>query len=190
MPKASTNTPAGRERVIEEAIMLHRKLVGFPRADAIRNCPLFQRHGRLDLLLLPKMGPKLVLIEAKACDSADAASKVIGQLMMYYSAALRLGEDGLENLRTFAKEQAEHAKSPGKKSAVQYLEEQMATPDAWKRLGRGRKIQPEEIRLYVAIDGEPHQALEPTLLALRKHHGIKIGLIQVVDGVVTVRGKK
>lgn len=190
MTAARIKTSAGRERVIEQAILDPRARQIFPRADAIRNCPLYQRHGRVDVLLLPKMGPKLVLIEAITSDSPDVASKVIGQLMMYYSAALQLGEKGLASLRTCAREYSERIKSINKRAGIQYLESTMTTAETWHKLSRGRKLRPEEIRLYVATDGEPDGAVEATLLALRKHHGIQIGLIQVVNQVVTVCEKK
>jgi hypothetical protein len=62
----------GRETVIENAIIEHPDMLGFPGASAIRNWAVAPAGGRLDLGLFPVSGPvRLVLIEAKAACSAS-----------------------------------------------------------------------------------------------------------------------
>jgi hypothetical protein len=52
--------------------------------------------GAVDVVLLPNRGQiKLVLVETKVSSAADANSKVIGQLLMYYTGALTLVSRGV-----------------------------------------------------------------------------------------------
>src|SRR5439155_11738381 len=58
----------------------------------------------VDVVLIPQDGPiRLVLVETKAARAANAACKVIGQLLMYYAGALTFGLDGINVLREFAR---------------------------------------------------------------------------------------
>ena len=78
-----------RERAIEDAIIAHPDVLGFAGARAIRNVRGAETCGRVDVMLLPTSGPtRLVLVEAKVTKAPDAASKVVGQLLMYYGGAL------------------------------------------------------------------------------------------------------
>ncbi len=73
-----------RERPIEDAVLDHPEALGFPGALGIRNVRVAPHCGRVDVMLLPISGPpRLVLVEAKRSEATDAASKVIGQLLMY-----------------------------------------------------------------------------------------------------------
>jgi len=84
-----------RETEIEDGIIRSAAELGFPGALAIRNVRVHTAAGRVDVMLLPKKGAvRLVLVEAKLRNSRDSASKVIGQLLMYYGGALRLGSKG------------------------------------------------------------------------------------------------
>lgn len=106
-----------RERVIEDAIMRRPDKLGYPGALSIRNWRVALTCGRVDVGLLPSKGPKkLVLVEAKSFNAPDAASKVVGQLLMYYAGALTLGSKGVACLFAFA--QDESARDTSKKSLI------------------------------------------------------------------------
>ena len=169
--------PPGRERLIEEAIIKHPEALGFPGALAIRDWWISATSGRLDLALFPTCGARdLVLIEAKGAKAADAASKVIGQLLMYYAAALELGSEGLTCLRRYALDHRGDACSTVKKSVLRVTGGIRPKAAAWAHLARGAPVAPERVALFLAIDDEPHRALRPTLRALHTRHGISIGL--------------
>ena len=169
-----------RETAIEDAIMAHPEALGFPGALAIRNCRISMPTGRVDLVLLPRDGPvRLVLIEAKASGAQDAASKVVGQLLMYYAGALMLGSVGLHALQNYAVKHAERAQSTSPISPKMLSGGISPPAKAFEALYQGRPLTPSEVYLFVALDGEAHRALEPTLLALRKHHHLHIGLVLV-----------
>lgn len=172
----------GREGPIEEAIMAHPEQLGFPGALAIRNWRVSPTSGRLDVGLLPLDGSvQLVLVEAKAAAAPDAASKVIGQLLMYYAGALLLGTEGVAAIREFISRFPEEARSNSKKSQVRLGG---ASPSAkgWEALTRGARLRPDQLRMFVALDSDPHHALEPLQSTLFKHHGLAIGLVVVRDG--------
>ena len=133
-----------------------------------------------DLILLPVAGPiKLVIIEAKARASTDAAAKVVGQLLMYYAGALMLGESGLRFLREYAANNTERARSLTKISPKALTGGLSPGDRAWRAMYAGPCLRPEEIALFVALDGGSHRALAPTLTALSKHHGLTIGFCVV-----------
>ncbi len=160
--------------------------LGFPDALVIRNCRIALPSGAVDVVLLPKSGPiKLVLVEAKVSSAADAGSKVIGQLLMYYAGALMLGAEGLQRLKTFAEKSPDVARQTARISPKKLTDGMYSSPeDAWEALYQGKKLEPEEIRLFIALNGKPHRALEPTLAALKQHHRIAIELIFVMNGKV------
>jgi hypothetical protein len=173
-----------RERIIEDAVMSHPELLGYPNAIAMRNWVVSPNSGRLDIGLFPESGPvQLVLVEAKAAVAPDAASKVVGQLMMYYTGALALGTAGLTMLRDFASTNVAEARSSSKKSHVR-LAGVKPTGKAWAALTRGSPLTPEQLAMYIALDNDPHRAVEPVLSMLRERHGLPIGLVVVVDGII------
>jgi hypothetical protein len=102
----TAKSPEGRERIIERAIMVNPEALGFLGALSIRTMRVSPDTGLADIVLLPKDPDHLVLVEAKAATAHDAACKVVGQLLMYYYGALRLGSEGLVVMRKFADEQA------------------------------------------------------------------------------------
>ena len=176
---------AGRERIIEEAIINHPDRVGFPGALAIRDWWISPNSGRLDLGLLPIDGSReLVLIEAKAASSADAAAKVIGQLLMYYAGALQLGAQGLACLRAYASAERTEACSTLKKSVLRFSGGIVPKAAAWSHVQGGQPLRPEQVALFLALDAEPPRALRPTLAVLQRQHGLQIGLIIVQNGQI------
>lgn len=183
MPRRQIQRYQRRETIIEDAIIAHPGRLGFPDALAIRNCRVAPQAGLVDVMLLPLGGRvKLVLVEAKVAIAADAASKVIGQLLMYYAGALMLGTRGLRLMRQFAIDHRDDALST-KWISPKALSGGLSPPkSAWGVLNSGRALQPSEVRLFVAIDGKSHQALVPTLTILRAHHRLEIGLVEVQNG--------
>lgn len=175
----------GREGPIEEAVMSQPELLGFPDALAIRNWRVAPTSGRLDVGLLPTSGPiRLVLVEAKAAAAADAASKVIGQLLMYYAGALLLGSEGLAAIRTYASRYPEEARSNSKVSQVKLSGGVGPSANAWALLSRGERLEPDQLRMFVALDSDPHHALDPVRSSLFEHHGLAIGLVIVRNGKI------
>jgi hypothetical protein len=174
----------GRETIIENAIIARPDLLGYPGALAIRNWRVDPRGGVVDLGLFPQNGPvRLVLVEAKAFDAHDAASKCVGQLMMYYAGALMLGSDGLDALHSYARGDSDRAHSESRTS-LRMLAKTKSNPEAWEVMSGGQPVTPNQVRLFLALDGEPRQALEPILECLRDRHLLHIGLVLVRDGVI------
>ena len=94
----------GREQVIQDQIVGNLRWFGYDGASWIRRATLGREgFGSVDLLLLPEGGPhRLVLIDVKHAGSKDTPGRLVGQLLAYYLASLRLGSDGLVCLRRFA----------------------------------------------------------------------------------------
>src|SRR5687767_917443 len=89
-----------KETKIESAIIRRPGDLGFDRATAIRNFRIADLSGAVDVILFPRHGPlKIVLIEAKVARAKDATSKVVGQLLMYYGGALKLGAQGFDLIK-------------------------------------------------------------------------------------------
>ena len=185
---SSLVTKTSRECAIEDAIITQPEALGFPRALAVRRCRIAQPCGLVDLVLLPEAGPtRLVLVEAKSSRAPDAAAKVIGQLLMYYAGALMLGANGLAMLRAFAHDNPDRARGTTKISPKALTGGLSPGNRAWSAMYSGDKLRPEEIALFVALDGEPHRALVPTLAVLKRYHNLPVGYCIVRDGHVAVR---
>jgi hypothetical protein len=177
----------GMEAIIEEAIMKNPGELGYKQALAIRNVRIAPVAGRIDVLLLPTKGKKrLVLVETKQSTASDAASKVTGQLLMYYAGALNLSIDGLDIIRDFAKEYPDEAWSRGWISA-QRMCGGLSKDAAWKLMQnpKKRRLSPADIDLFIAVDGKPKQSLIDIVDMLNTHHQLGIKLVTVESGVVT-----
>ena len=179
------------ERAIEAAIIARPEVLGFPGAVAIRNFRLAKESGAVDVLLIPQGGPiRLALIETKVALAPDAACKVVGQLLMYYAGALELGSQGIETLRNFAghcADIAHHTKRISPQKVVRNVDGIHCTNDqAMELLRYGKSVTPEEIALFIALDGKPHHVLQPLLGNLRELHGLNIGLVVVRNGTPTL----
>lgn len=175
-----------RERVIEDAIMRSPGKLGYPDARSIRNWRVALTCGRLDVGLLPIKGPKkLVLVEAKSVHARDAASKVMGQLLMYYAGALTLGSEGLACLWDFAKDKPV-ATDTSKKSLIRLSGGLSPTGVAWAKLSSGKLLLPHQLNLFIALDGEPHTFLLEMVAALQRNHGLSIGLVIVRNGRIVI----
>jgi hypothetical protein len=177
----------GMESIIEEAIMKDLGKLGYEQALAIRNVRIAPVAGRIDVLLLPVSGRKrLVLVETKQSAASDAASKVTGQLLMYYAGALNLSMDGLDIIRIFAAEHHEESWMRGWISA-QKMCGGVSKEEAWKRLQspKRNRLRPADIDLFIAVDGTPRQSLLDTIDTLNTHHQLGIKIVTVAKGIVT-----
>ena len=177
-----------RETAIEDVIISRPEVLGFPEANAIRNFRLADDSGAVDVVLLPQDGSiRLVLVEAKVSKAADAGSKVIGQMLMYYAGGLQLGLDGIELLRQFSRKFRDEALNTKRKSPqkvlLSVLGNRYPNLDAMELLTKGTRVTPKEIALFIAIDDQPRKTLQPLLQVLRKFHNIHIGLIMVREGM-------
>lgn len=168
------------ELAIEDAIIRDTGAIGFPGASAIRRVRVSRDSGVVDLMLLPSdVDAKVVLIEAKDRRNKEALSKVIGQLLMYYGGALRLGYQGLERIREFATSESDLAVSHDRISLVR-LAGTSPTDAAWSLLEKGKKLSPSDVHLCIALNGEPSRGLRDALLAVREFHNLEID-VAVVD---------
>lgn len=169
------------ERFIENNVIRNRAQFGYSDSVYIRRCRVGQSFGIVDVAIMPLRGPhRLVLIEAKQGESQDSNAKVIGQLLLYYAGALRLGARGIRLLRQFATAHPHSARSTKPKS-LKMLSGGFSPPEnAWKELQKGRKLQPHQIGLFIALDNEPSDSLKSTLSVLEAKHDLKIGVISVL----------
>ncbi|MGZ5742984.1 MAG: hypothetical protein ACXWIE_18375 [Burkholderiales bacterium] len=173
-----------RERQIEDAVIGHPEVLGFPGASAIRNVRVAWGFGTIDVMLFPRSGPtKLVLVEAKHASASDAISKVVGQLVMYYAGALDIGSTGLACYRRYAEEHPERALSTGYISPKQLTSGVSPPLAAWKVMHSGEKLRPEEVRLFIALNAPPHKALQSAIAVLSQSFGLNIGLLVATNGM-------
>lgn len=176
-----------REREIEDAVIAQPDVLGFPGATAIRNVRVAFGFGRIDVMLFPGTGPaKLVLVEAKHTSAPDSISKVVGQLLMYYAGALRIGTRGFELFRKYAEACPEKALSTSWISPKELTGGVSPPAAAWAVIQAGEKLRPEDIRLFIAMNSEPHEALRTGVRVLSQNHGLSIGLLVVEHGRVRV----
>lgn len=168
------------EYKIEEMVINNYHSLGYKSIyPPIRRMLLYRHAGLVDLVFLPKNHQhKLVLVEAKHFTNAEAGEKVIGQLLKYYSFALRVGENGLRLMREFSEANTKIACSP-KKITPQQICGGVVRELAMPQMELGRKIKPQEIGLYVAVDGEVERSLLEIINVMRTHHKLNIGVIQV-----------
>ena len=159
----------------------------YTTAHVIRRMRVEENCGTVDIMLLPTDTSlhKLVLVEAKHIKAPDAAAKVVGQLLMYYAGALRLGRDSIGRLHTFGLP----AKSVDLKvrplnfiAAQRVVKLPSSTPDrkraSWDMMYAGDKLLPQDIGLYVAIDGMPRRSLCHIIGRLYDSHCLDIGVVQ------------
>jgi hypothetical protein len=122
----------------------------------------------------------MIIVEAKEGSSIDSKSKIIGQLLMYYAGALRLGYAGLRLMRHYAETNSRSARSLRPVSLLM-LNGGIGPPaEAWRSLCKGRRLRPGCIALYAALDSEPSTALKAALAELAEHHRLNIGAISVL----------
>jgi len=173
----------GIETRIENAIMERPEALGYPGAPAIRNCRVPSVTGCPDVILLPQSGPhRFVMVEAKASRAKDAASKVVGQLLMYYAGALTLGSESLQLYVDYAVRNPDSARDT-RRTSVTALQRGRGKGDGGSAdLLQGSPLRPEEIALFIAVESTPHPSLVPTLRTLNRFHDIRVGLVLVHDG--------
>jgi hypothetical protein len=149
----------GRELEVENQVIKGRAWFGYRGALWIRRATLGREgFGTVDLLLLPERGPHdLVLVEAKHDQSKDTPGRLVGQLLAYYLAARRLGSDGLERLRQFARgRDAHHAR----RKSLQKLSGlgRGSRHEDLKLLRGGSPLDPNRIALLVVVGSDDASA--------------------------------
>ena len=176
------------EYQIEEAVMVNYHRLGYNLIyPPVRRVLLYCGAGIVDLVLLPKRNKhRLVLIEAKHSINVESGEKVIGQLLKYYAYALTIGLKGLGRLKNFAENNPVLAHS-ATKITFQMLCGGVHRDQALPLMGEGRFLRPDEIGLFVAVDGKVESSLSLIVSTLRQYHGLNIGVIQVSDGTITVQ---
>ena len=176
------------EYKIEEAVLINYHKLGYNRIHPpVRRVVLYRGAGIVDLVLLPKNNKhRLVLIEAKHSINAESGEKVVGQLLKYYAYALTIGLKGLSRLKDFAENYPVMAHS-ATKITFQMLCGGIHRDKALPLMGEGRLLRPDEIGLYVAVDGKFEPSLSLIVSTLWQHHGLKIGMIQVSNGTISVQ---
>jgi hypothetical protein len=140
----------GREQVIEDQVVKNLRWFGYEGAAWIRRAKLGREgFGSVDLLLLPEAGRhRLVLVEVKHEGSRDTPGRLIGQLLAYYLAALRLGSEGLECLRRFSETDRAHD-TRGKSLQMLSGLGKGCKPRDLEALRAGVKLTPSEVALLI-----------------------------------------
>ena len=171
-----------REAFIENNVIRNREVaLGLRDALFIRRSRIGRGYGTADLVFLPGRGRhRLVIVEAKQASSADTKIKVVGQLLMYYAGALQLGARGIRLMKQFAAHHERLARSL-RPVSLKMLSGGLTPPDAaWAELCKGRRLQPDQVGLYAALDSPPGVALRGALRELAQHHGLTIGVVSVL----------
>lgn len=187
-------SPNNRERRIQKAIMDHPEQLGYPEALAVRefyfghssNDKKGEGGGQPDVVLLPSAGAhRLVIIEAKYVKETDG--KVVGQLRKYHEEAQdRLRSGGLELLRNFARDDPEKARDK-ETTRMQAICGGIHRDEAQEKMKTGSKLKPEEIGLFVAIEGgPPPDSVERELVKACEDHGLNMGVVILEEGLPRV----
>lgn len=178
------------EHDIWRRIAAHPEDIGYPNALALDQVQLGRHGGYIDLVLFPDpvaSPKKLVLVEAKNVKNSDSSDKVVGQLLKYYARALRIGAEGLEGLRRFAKQEAGGSRRDGAVRSMRKVFNAHSQLEAHKLLEQGTPLTPGDVALVVALDSyQDKQArrLGLIVLTLQKHHHLPIALFEVRKGEV------
>jgi hypothetical protein len=140
----------GREQHIEDQVVDNLRWFGYEGASWIRRAKLGREgFGSVDLLLLPKAGPhRLVLVEVKHEDSHDTPGRLVGQLLAYYLAALKIGSEGLQCLRRFSESERAHD-TRGKSLQMLSGLGRGCKPRDLEALRAGTRLSPSEVGLLI-----------------------------------------
>lgn len=151
----------GREQYIENQVTNNLAWFGYEGASWIRRAKLGREgFGSVDLILLPVAGPhRLVLIEVKHEQSKDTPGRLVGQLLAYYLASLRLGAEGLECLREFAAGPDAHSIRGKSLQMLSGLGRGSKHKDL-ERLRAGQPLPPDEVGLLIVIGTETLETRE------------------------------
>ena len=92
---------------------------------------------------------------------------------MYYAGALTLGSHGINALGEFAKQFEVEAKRIERTSPQKVFQNVTGVcyPNAhcFELLKKGKRVFPEEVALFIAIDNEPNHVLKPLLQMLPEY---------------------
>ncbi len=142
----------GREEQIDDQVIRNLSWFGYEGALWIRRAKLGREgFGAVDLLLLPATGPhRVVLVEVKHAKSSDTPGRLVGQLLAYYLAALRLGADGIKRLCDFAREPRAHGIGSKSLQMMSGLGAGSKHKDL-EALRSGKQLAPDEVALIIVI---------------------------------------
>ena len=165
------------EYEIEEQIINNVAQLGYASAVVVRNARIGKEQGQVDLALFPRFGKKkVILVEAKRSLAQDSKSKVIGQMMMYLTGALKLSEEGIRLYRNYGRNHVEQARSSNRTSPKQVAGTKSALA-GWEVLTTGKPITRDQVSVYLATDDEVSPQLRAIVDYLANHHGLHLGLI-------------
>jgi hypothetical protein len=170
------------ERFIEDCVIANCAELGIPDAVHIRRPTIGLGFGSADLLLIsPKSPNRLVIVEAKRTKAPDADAKVIGQILLYRTAAHHFSLSGVKLMRQYATAHPSQANSTNPTTLKMMSGGVLKRTDAWKKLCAGRKLNPDHISLFIALDGPPSMKLQCTLEMLRVQYELSIGVVTVTE---------
>ena len=183
MTKETKQQRSHYEWPIEEAICAHPEDLnsGYAGALAIREFN-FRGVGFPDVLLLPQSGPhRLVIVEAKRSTSLDASTgQVVDQLLNYFKACLLFGSKGLSLLAEFIKQEPSRAHDKNHVRPKELVTDGTKSPQVYSRMFEGEALSPEEIGLFIALDGPPSDRLRHAIATARGERNVDIGFAELV----------
>jgi hypothetical protein len=164
------------ERKISDIVWKQRDPFGYgPEARRVRAFKWGDAAGTSDVVIFPKTGPAIAIVEVKRAVSDEANALVLGQLLKYYARALRMGLDGIHEI-VAALEQRRQTQH-GACSAAKLW--RCSEAEANERCRRGRALGPGDVALHIVVDEAPTRMrlrLVRTCRALRDHHRLAVGL--------------
>jgi hypothetical protein len=170
------------ERYIENNVIRNRDILGYADSTFVRRCHIGKGYGIADLLIFPNKGQhRVVIVEAKKSTSSDATGKVLGQLLLYYTGIRQVGLHGVRLMKNHAVKKNASSRSQNPIS-LKMLSGGISPPsEAWKVLQKGRKLKPDQIAMFVAIDGPPSDSLKAAVDLLSSEHNLKVGIISLMN---------
>lgn len=163
----------GLEQQIEDQVTSNLAWFGYEGARRIWRAKLGRKgFGAVDLVLLPDRGPhRVVLVEVKHAASKDTPGRLVGQLLAYYLASLRLSSEGVDCLRTFADRPEAHSTGSKSLQMLSGLGRGSKHKDL-ERLRSGQRLTSAEVAMLIVIGTESLESRE-SLEELRNWIGDK-----------------
>jgi hypothetical protein len=182
------------EHDLIDAIRSQKQPLGYALGSiVIPQFKLGSPYGVVDAIILPSRGRhKIAIVEAKLTSAGDtgkgkpgAHDAVVGQLLKYYAAAMRMHVGGLKVLHDAA--QSAHV---GKKTSSLKLLKKDNEAEAWKALIDGDPITPDAVGLHLVVDRVTNafnERIREIRHVVHKHHSLTLRVWQVsaTQGAVT-----
>lgn len=164
------------ETELRDIVWRHPECLGYDaRSHSVRGFKWGDAAGISDVVIFPKMGPQIAIVEVKRAASDEANALVIGQLLKYYARALRMAAEGIQDIVSVLGRLGGVRHGPCSPAGLWGCSEKHATD----RCQRGRLLGPEDIALHIVVDEAPKRMqlrLVRTCHALRKHHRLHLQL--------------